>query len=580
MEAARVDEHIRYEPDERCPPLVSAAVALQGVMIGVAPMIAIVAVVVQTAGQTESYLLWAIFAFLVVTGVSTALQAVQFGRLGTRHLLVMVASGNFIAVCITALEEVGPASMASLILVSALFQFAMAAWLPLLRRIITPVVSGTALMLIAVSVSPIAFNMLMNVPEDAPPLAAPSVFAITLAVTIALVLRASGVWRLWSPLIGLVVGCAVAAPFGLYDVQPVLEASWVGIPKGGWPGLDLTPSLEVWALLPVFVFVNLVVAVKAVGDAIITQQISRRRPRATNYRVIQGAINVTAVGNLLVGIAGTMPVMPSSQFGTAMISITGVAARSVGLAVGVIFVALALLPKATALPIIIPNPVMGTYLIIMVGVIFMEGMNTVAQNGIDPRKAIVVGSAFLIGVGFESNAIFVHLLSGTWGTLFGNGMLVGALVVILMNLFMEMTSPRPRRLEVHLNISALPKIDSFLRELAAKVGWNDISTERLRSVGEETLSSLLSQDDGDTADNARRLIVVARPGGSTVELEFLAVLEEENLEDRLAYLSEQAKVWDEREISFRLLRHYASSVRHQKYHGLDIITVQVEGSRY
>ena len=580
MEAARVDEHIRYEPDERCPPLVSAAVALQGVIIGVAPMIAIVAVVVQTAGQTESYLLWAIFAFLVVTGVSTALQAVQFGRLGTGHLLVMVASGNFIAVCIIALEEVGPASMASLILVSALFQFAMAAWLPLLRRIITPVVSGTALMLIAVSVSPIAFNMLMNVPEDAPPLAAPSVFAITLAVTIALVLRASGVWRLWSPLIGLVVGCAVAAPFGLYDVQPVLEASWFGIPKGGWPGLDLTPSLEVWALLPVFVFVNLVVAVKAVGDAIITQQISRRRPRATNYRVIQGAINVTAVGNLLVGIAGTMPVMPSSQFGTAMISITGVAARSVGLAVGVIFVALALLPKATALPIIIPNPVMGTYLIIMVGVIFMEGMNTVAQNGIDPRKAIVVGSAFLIGVGFESNAIFVHLLSGTWGTLFGNGMLVGALVVILMNLFMEMTSPRPRRLEVHLNISALPKIDSFLRELAAKVGWNDISTERLRSVGEETLSSLLSQDDGDTADNARRLIVVARPGGSTVELEFLAVLEEENLEDRLAYLSEQAKVWDEREISFRLLRHYASSVRHQKYHGLDIITVRVEGSRY
>ena len=36
---------------------------------------------------------------------------------------------------------------------------------------------------------------------------------------------------------------------------------------------------------------------------------------------------------------------------------------------------------------------------------------------------------------------------------------------------------------------------------------------------------------------------------------------------------------DEREISFRLLRHYASLVRHQKYHGLDIVTVQVEGAR-
>ena len=538
------------------------------------------AVIVQTAGQTESYLLWAIFALLVVTGVTTGLQAVRFGRLGTGHVLVMGISGNFIAVCITALSEVGPAAMASLIVLSSIFQFAMAAWLPLLRRILTPVVSGTAIMLIAISVSPVAFNMLMDVPEGAPSLAALSVVVITLAVTIALVLRASGVWRLWSPLIGIVVGCAVAAPFGLYDVQPVLEASWFGIPKGGWPGLDLTPSLDVWALLPVFVFVNLVVAVKTVGDAVIIQQISWRRPRTTNYRIIQGAINVTAVGNLLAGIAGTMPVMPASSFGAAMINFTGVAARSVGLAVGVIFVGLALLPKATALPIIIPNPVMGAYLIIMVGLIFMEGMNTVVQNGIDSRKATVVGSAFLIGVGFESNAIFARLLSGTWGTLFGNGMTVGALVAILMNLFLELTAPRRSRLEVDLDISDLPKIDSFLRELAAKIGWNGISTERLRSVGEETLSSLLSQDDGDMADNVRRLIIIARPGGSTVELEFLAVLEDENLEDRLAYLGEQAEIWDEREISFRLLRHYASSVRHQKYHGLDIVTVQVEGSRH
>ena len=537
------------------------------------------AVIVQTAGQTESYLLWAIFALLVVTGVTTGLQAVRFGRLGTGHVLVMGISGNFIAVCITALAEVGPAAMASLIVLSSIFQFAMAAWLPLLRRILTPVVSGTAIMLIAISVSPVAFNMLMDVPEGAPSLAALSVVVITLAVTIALVLRASGVWRLWSPLIGIVVGCAVAAPFGLYDVQPVLEASWFGIPKGGWPGLDLTPSLDVWALLPVFVFVNLVVAVKTVGDAVIIQQISWRRPRTTNYRIIQGAINVTAVGNLLAGIAGTMPVMPASSFGAAMINFTGVAARSVGLAVGVIFVGLALLPKATALPIIIPNPVMGAYLIIMVGLIFMEGMNTVVQNGVDSRKATVVGSAFLIGVGFESNAIFARLLSGTWGTLFGNGMTVGALVAILMNLFLELTAPRRSRLEVDLDISDLPKIDSFLRELAAKIGWNGISTERLRSVGEETLSSLLSQDDGDMADNVRRLIIIARPGGSTVELEFLAVLEDENLEDRLAYLGEQAEIWDEREISFRLLRHYASSVRHQKYHGLDIVTVQVEGSR-
>ena len=54
------------------------------------------------------------------------------------------------------------------------------------------------------------------------------------------------------------------------------------------------------------------------------------------------------------------------------------------------------------------------------------------------------------------------------------------------------------------------------------------------------------------------------------------MFEEENIEDRIAFMSEQAETPDVGEISFRLLRHYASSVRHKKYHGIDIVTVQVE----
>ena len=60
-------------------------------------------------------------------------------------------------------------------------------------------------------------------------------------------------------------------------------------------------------------------------------------------------------------------------------------------------------------------------------------------------------------------------------------------------------------------------------------------------------------------------------------MEFVSASEGENLEDRLAYLGEAPEIPDGREISFRLLRHYASSVRHQKYHGVDIVTVRVDG---
>ena len=58
----------------------------------------------------------------------------------------------------------------------------------------------------------------------------------------------------------------------------------------------------------------------------------------------------------------------------------------------------------------------------------------------------------------------------------------------------------------------------------------------------------------------------------------MAVSEKENIEDRLAYLGEQVESSDESELSFRLLRHYASSVRHQKYQGVDVVTVRVEAS--
>ena len=64
------------------------------------------------------------------------------------------------------------------------------------------------------------------------------------------------------------------------------------------------------------------------------------------------------------------------------------------------------------------------------------------------------------------------------------------------------------------------QVSPLFRTVAAKMGWDAAATERLRSAGEETLSSLLQPDDAYQADEAPRLIVVARPEGGTVEMEF------------------------------------------------------------
>ena len=130
-------------------------------------------------------------------------------------------------------------------------------------------------------------------------------------------------------------------------------------------------------------------------------------------------------------------------------------------------------------------------------------------------------------------------------------------------------------MQVALDFSSLPAIDSFLQRFAASAGWNVASTDRLRAAGEETLSSLLSHDEQPEEDAGKRLIVSVRRADAAIEMEFVVTTDGENLEDKLAYLNEQPELQDEREISFRLLRHYASSVQHNKYNDIDIITVQV-----
>ena len=82
------------------------------------------------------------------------------------------------------------------------------------------------------------------------------------------------------------------------------------------------------------------------------------------------------------------------------------------------------------------------------------------------------------------------------------------------------------------------------------------------------------EDDPDDA-SGRRLVVTARSVGRSAELEFISATEGENLEDRLAYLGENPEITDDREISYRLLRHLSSSVSHHKYHGVDVVSVSV-----
>ena len=567
---------VRYEPDQKPPTLLSLGLGAQLAILCIAGIVLTPAIVIRAAGGSESYLSWAVFAAVAISGVSTLTQAARFGRVGAGYVLLMGTSGAFIAVCIAAIAEGGPAMLATLVVISSFFQFSLASRLSLFRRILTPGVAGTVIMLIPVTVMPLIFDMLTDVPEESLSAAAFAALATVLVIA-GLALKARGTLRLWAPVAGVAAGSVVAGLFGIYDTNLIAEASWLGVPSGGWPGLDLSFGPTFWALLPAFAFVTLVGAIETIGDAVAIQRVSYRRAQAVDFRAVQGALAADGMGNLLSGLAGTMPNTTYST-SVSVTELTGVGARTVGMAVGAVFVGMAFLPKALAVLLAIPGPVAAAYITVLMAMLFVIGMKIVVQDGVDYRKGLVVGVSFWIGVGFQNGVIFPEYFGGFVGGLLQNGMTAGGLAAIVMTMFVELTGPQRRQMETQCHLSALPEIQTFLSDFASRHGWGRIMRNRLDTAVEETLVTLLQRDEGDETREARRLQLVAHRENGSAVLELIASSDvEQNLQDRVALLSEDMDTPSvEREVSLRLLRHVASSIRHQQYHDTDVITIRVK----
>ena len=573
---SRSGTSVRFEADEKPGYPVAIGMALQYCVLTVGPIVLTVAIVVRTAAGSELFLSWAACAALMVSGITTMVQARRIGRVGAGYILLMGTSGAFIAVSVAALAEGGPGMLATLVATSALFQFLLASRLSLLRRVITPTVAGTVIMLIAVTVMPLILDLVEQVPEGAAPAAGPVTALVTLGVTMVIVLRAAGVMRIWGPVIGIVAGCIVAGPFDLFSWDQVAAAPWIGLPVAGWPGFDFSFGPVFWALLPAFIFVTLVGAIETIGDSVAIQRVSWRDDRATDFRAVQGAVAADGLGNFLSGLLATVPNTTYSS-SVSIVEITGVAARRVGVCIGAGFCALALLPKLVALILSIPDAVIGAYAVVLIAILFVLGMRIVVGDGMDYRKAAIVGVSFWVGSGFQSGGLFTDQMSPFFAEMMGNGMTSGGLTALILSGFVELTASRRKRLVTTLSVDALSEIRTFLESFGARVGWSREATERIHLASEEALVSLMG-DEADESGPTRRLRLSVRSVRGAAELEFLAVAGAEgNLEDRMAIVGEQSlEIAAEHDLSLRLLRHLAASVRHQKYHDTDILTVRVD----
>ena len=287
--------------------------------------------------------------------------------------------------------------------------------------------------------------------------------------------------------------------------------------------------------------------------------------------------------NLLAGLASAVPniINPGA---VAYTQTTGVVSRRVGYCMGGLFILIVLLTKVSGLPSTIPGPVMAGYLIVLSGGLFVEGARTVIQSEHKLAKGIGGRGMLWIGAAFQFGLFSLPNVGTVWGALLKNGITTWELAVVVMILYLEFTNPRRMRFQSRLHLGALPGLNEFIARFATRRGWDDAMKERLSTVAEETLLTLAPMDlegleiDEETVDTReqRRLAVLVSGGGQVADLKFIGGGGEGNIEDQVRQLQQHDTEYPaENELSLRLLRSFASSVRHQQYRDTDIITVKV-----
>ena len=571
----------RYEADERPPLTASLGYGLQFSLIASATLLVTPVIVANAAERGGAYVTWMVFASLVVVGLSTIVQVRKLGAVGAGAVLPMFTAAFSIPFCITALVDGGPATLTTLLILSAIVQLVVSRRLSLLRRFVTPTVGGTVMMILSITLASVVFDLLDEATLADPEEASLAALA-TMTVAAALMLRKSALLRFWGPLVGIVAGCAVAGGLGIFDTGRIAAAAWIGVP-GEAPGLAFDFGADFWTLAPSFLFLGMIIAIQANGAAISMQRVAWRDDRAVDFRQVQGAVAGAGASNLLAGLAGAVP----NAINPAIVSftqITGVAARRLGYFIGAILILVAFLPKVSAVLSSIPGPVMTGYLIMITGALFVDGARTVIQNEQSQEKIAVAGVCFWIAASFQFELFHLPDIGSVGNALLKSGITTGGLAAIVMILYLELTNPRRMRFTSELSADALPELNAFIARFAQRRGWGQAMQERLGAVAEETLLTLApldlslggAEDGEETPKDARQLVVLASSEDEAADLEFIGGGAGANLEDQIRQIREHDSLTAvEEELSLVLLRSYAESVAHQQYHDTDIITVRV-----
>ncbi len=404
---------------------------LQHVLVMYAGTVAVPLILGSALHMTPGQIIALISADLFTSGLATLLQTLGWWKFGARLPLIQGSSFICVPPMILIGSNYGIPTMYGAVICCGLFTVLVAPVFSRLLRFFPPVVIGTVITVIGLSLMPVAGEWLGGGNPSAADFGSfrNLVLGFATVVMIVLVQRfGRGMMANLSVLLGLTAGTAAAALLGITSFTQVGGTPWFALAHPllfGMPHFALLPALVLSVSM-------LVVMTETTGNCLAIGEIAGR---PTTAATLTAAFRADGLSTVFGGIFNSFPYNAFSQ-NTGLLSLSKVKSRFVVAAAGGLLVVLGLLPKMAAVIAAIPRPVLGGAAVVMFGMTTMAGieeLTRVRYRGTNNALVVAVSlSAGMLPV--ASPKLFAH--APTAAKLFLNsGIFLAAATAVLLNLF-------------------------------------------------------------------------------------------------------------------------------------------------
>ncbi|MER6316895.1 nucleobase:cation symporter-2 family protein [Streptomyces sp. NPDC001581] len=399
-------------------------------------------------GLSRQELVHLINADLLTCGVASIIQALGVWKVGARLPLVQGVTFTAVSPMIAIGTGAGGGTAGLLVVYGAVITAGMATFLfaPLFSKLVKyfpPVVIGTILTIIGITLIPVALQdaaggaHLIGTPAYGDPK--------NLAYALGTLLFILAVVRIGKPflsslavLLGLVVGTAAAWLFGDADFAAVRETDWFGVTTPFHYGMPRFELLPIVAMLVVV----LITMVETTGDVYAIGEITRKKVDADT---VARALRADGAATVLGGILNSFPYVAFAE-NIGLVRMSKVMSRYVVVAAGVFMVVLGLLPKAGSLVASVPHPVLGGAAVSMFGIVAAVGVQILGKADLREERntlilAVSLGAALLP----TTVAPFFDRMPDDLRAVLDSGITLGALTAITLNLLFNVFTRRTTR---------------------------------------------------------------------------------------------------------------------------------------